>query len=876
MTRLRSWFRNVLRRSSVDVSLDEELRACLDILIAQKVERGAAPAEARREALLEIGGAEIVKERVRDLRIGGSLGPFLYDTRSAFRLMRRNPLLAGTSTLLIALTVGLACTVFAVLDAVVLRRLPVPNPERLVLVKAVEPNSPTGLTHLTRALFDDLQRRPHGASHLFGWSGLLLPLTIDDVLRPGRIFGVTGDYFVALDARPAVGRLFDADEQDMIAVISHELWRTEYGSDPAVVGRTLHLGTTPVTIVGVTEPRFVGTQPDSPWDAIMPHVAFHQARGFPEQAMTGRVETAARLPHGTTADAFATSLNALWPSILEATAPSSLSIDDWREQRGSRVDVQSLATGMSYLKSLEPNLARAIGMTFSLTLLVWCATCVTIALLAVARGVKQQSRIAIMFAVGGSRFRVLRPYAIESLVIAVAGCALGLALAVWLVKLGVWFTPGGWRIAIDQTAAAVGVIMAGLAAAVGAMFGAALALRIPVQAALRQDMRVSRPHLQLRTWLLSVQFAVSVVLLSYALLYVDVLSELTRVPLGFDERNLQIHHLSGTLPSQPLDRDYFQRLQDRVRQIPGVDLMGMTAGAPPAGYLADASRPVSTDGPHEDRADTRCAFPGFFDILHAPLHAGRDLAWDDGPAAVVTARLASRLFPDGQPLGRTIRTSDDRSWQIVGVVGDMAYNGQRLGARSALFVPCLEQYKPWPSSFSVAIMIRSSRSTDDVKRDVQSVIQSLGAHYLYASEYQTDVLARSLKQEQLLATVSGTSGSLVVILTGIGLYGFCAYVFAFRRRELAIRSALGATPGQIGTSIVFETFQVLMLGTILGVAGTFGLQQVLAGVVVGLPEPTVWGLGLAVLGMATVVAIAVAVPARSATRLNVANVLRMG
>jgi hypothetical protein len=373
--------------------------------------------------------------------------------------------------------------------------------------------------------------------------------------------------------------------------------------------------------------------------------------------------------------------------------------------------------------------------------------------------------------------------------------------------------------------------------------------------------------------LLTAQLAVSIVLVHYGVVYVTHLAGLLRVPVGFTVDGLQVFTMSGTLPRRNLTRDYFQQLLDDVRQIPGVGAAGLTGSNAPFSTLADFSRPVSS-GPRELRAATRCVFPGYFEALGLPLLAGRDVHWDDTTAAVVTANVAAELYPGSSALGRTIRTSDQRAWQVVGIVSDVAYTSPRVRADPIVFPPCLEWRKPYPN-IVVTMLTRSARSLDDLVPDVRLAVARLGAHYLFMSASQSEFVEESLRDERLLATVSGVSGGMILLLTSVGLYGFCAYMLTLRQRELAIRAALGATPRHLGASLLAETSKVLVLGLAIGAVSTFTVRSLLASLVVELAVPTLWSLTVAVACMALVAVGAVAVPTTRAARQNPASVLRL-
>jgi predicted permease len=871
LKRIRNWFGALFDLRSRDRALDAELQACVDILTAEKVRTGIPATEARRLALVELGGVQHVTQQVRDARPAARLDAWMWDLRYAFRALRRHRAFATTNVVLIAVCVALATTAFAVLDAVVLRRLPVPHPEQLVLINEIRTNTAVGTSALTMPLLEEIRRRTADTTQIFGFSGLTLGIGRDGDVRKGRVIGVSGDYFEALGAKPALGRLFGRDESQAVAVISDRFWRTAFGADPQIIGRAYQIGTMAVPIVGVTTPDFVGTQPDSAWETIMPLVWFQRARSAPDAAIyTARQEAGARLKPGVTPTQFESHLNAIWADAITAAAPPTGSLDQWRRERGTRVTARSLATGLSYLKIVEPSLARAITMTFVVTVVVCLAACLTIALLAVARGVRQQREMSVMLAIGSSRVRAVRPYLIEIATIAGVGCACGIALAASWVTIAATYAPGDWRISVDTKAASVAVVIAGTAAIAAAVFGVALLVRAPLQPSARPDARVVRPHVRLRTLLLTTQFAVAVALLQYGILYVDNVTRLLRVEPGFAVDGLQIFELSGRLPPKTLNEDYFRRLQASIRELPGVTDAALGLGVP-FNYLPDASQAVSTQD-REARAVVSCVHPGYLGVLRLPLTTGRDVSWT-GTEAVITSNLAARLFPTGSAVGGTVRALD-KTWQVVGISGDLTYRSPASGMTPMIFVPCLERYQPMRAT-TIDVMVRSSRTVADLEPDVRRVAGQLDAHYLFAAMNQTDVLANALKSERMLAIVSGAASTLIVVLTAAGLFGLCAYVFSLRRRELAIRAALGAGPRQIRALVLSETARVLVVGAFVGTAVTASAQYVATLANLELARPSLTYLGLAVAAMAAITIAAVALPTFRAVRQDLADALRL-
>jgi ABC-type antimicrobial peptide transport system permease subunit len=357
--------------------------------------------------------------------------------------------------------------------------------------------------------------------------------------------------------------------------------------------------------------------------------------------------------------------------------------------------------------------------------------------------------------------------------------------------------------------------------------------------------------------------------LHYALFYVSDVSRLLRNDKGFRADGLEVFQLAGRLPYRSLNEGDFQNLENVIRQIPGVDVVGL--GSVPFAYLPDASQPITAEGT-DARATTRCIHPGYLAALGLPLLTGRDVT-RTGAEAVITAALAARLFPDGQPLGRVV-TATRKDWQIVGVVPDVAFGSPRAGKTPMVFVPCLAATQPMPSGYVQNILIRSSRQHADLQADIERAVSSLQTHYLFDSTDVPAMLSGALRSERMLAIVSGASGALIVLLTAVGLYGFCEYLSTLRSRELAIRAALGATPRQIHTSLLTETVVVLGCGSVLGIAATYTVRHVAAYLSLDLAATVPWNIVLAVIIIAMVTFLAVALPIWRAGRRDLAKALR--
>lgn len=880
LRRLISGLRRLFRARHFSRDVDAELRAYLDAAIEHKVSTGMTRADAERAARIQMGSFQHTKEQALGVGWESAVLALVDDVWHACRRLMRGQSTTVTTAGVIGLSVALACASAAILDAVALRQLPVPHPEQLVLISGIDHTGRR--VALTRSLYEHIVADDEQISSPFIFRSSLVEGTIGDTTRSVALFGVKGDYFATLGAVPVVGRLLGPDEREPNVVISASLWRGAFAQDPAIVGTRLRFGTVVLSIVGVTSDAFRSTDSALKWDAIVPLEQLGAITGGARP--DGPVEVGARLRFGVTAGEYEAHLNTRWSSMLEATIPPGSTISMWRQRRGDRARVDSLATGLSYELKLRPSIQRAAFLTFGLSVLILATACVTLALLGVTRGATQQGQTALMLAIGGSRGRILRTYVLEGCLMALMGCAAGLLLTTWLIRVGASFLPqsANYDFALYLTPLSGGIAL-GMAVAATFLSGvlpAMVAFRGGVRGALGFGDRVIRPHVHLRTCLLMLQLALSVLLVHYALMFVADLRSLTQVDVGIDVDNLHVYALTGKLPRRPLDEGYFVALLKNVQTIPGVEEAGLSGGTTPLATVANFTQLVRTDAHEEVPAITACALPGFFQLLHVPFVSGVDFAWGTQGTAVITASLARILFPHANAVGETIQVPivaepKPRVLRVVGVVRDMAFNGPRLGPRAGVFMPCLTQTNPWPSTFVVNILVRSTRTLEELRPAIDAEVSRLGAQYVYSVRDTAGDLDASLLQERMLAQVGSTLGFLAMLVTGVALFAFCSYLQTFRSREFAVRAALGAGPMRITVSLLREVVVILCLGSALGVASTLGAQRLLASAIAGVPSLQVRDLAVGVAMVAAVVVAATVLPTWRTLRLDLARALRV-
>lgn len=860
--------RSIFQRRQVDSELDEELQYHLDMKIEENEAKGMNRDEARRSSLLALGGLDQRKEECRDARGLYWLDQLRQDLLYASRMLSRNPFSALITIILIAATIGMLCAAYAVMDAVLLRTLPVPHPEQLVVINPMT-------SGVDSSIYEVLALQRQNISNIFGMKTLVAYGNAGNNDRQLSICVIKGDYFGTAGAIPEIGSFLKADEQDTVAVISDHLWHREFAGSRDILGKRIKLGSQEFTIIGVARPDLIlMEEPYSEWEVIVPCDTFARSQGNEHWSP---LQVIARMKNGKRASEYEAQLNTLWPALLRATVPPRMTLDQWREISGARAQVIPIPRGINYILILNQSIPTAIHITFGLSLLIFFSGCLALVLLAIARGIKNRQQAAILSAIGGGRWRVHRPLFLETLVLSVLGCGLGLVIAFWWSSLGASFLPSdmgiNWRVRIDRQVITLASFMTFLIVAVISLV-TALSSRDSSGRIMHTSDAVSQPSVRMRTSLLAIQLAVSVLLVHYALFFAAAFSTLIHIPVGFDPENLHVYTLLTKPPGRKIPDNYFPRLIDQIKQMPGVESTAVTTGRAPADWPVEYKQPIRTEEGREAQATVVPVSPGYFRTLNLPLLLGKDFSWKDRNTAIANETLLKKLYPDQDLEKHTIYYGKSGvPLRIIGVSDKMTYFGPRFGNSSMLFVPCADDLET--SHSGVSIMIRSKRSLEEVRQELQTLLNPLGAYYVFRSVDQQTYLSDSMRQERMLATIAGIFGILIVLLAGVELCAFCNYLLTMRTKELAIRASLGAGPVRIAAALLHETAKALAIGSIIGIALTFAGQRVLSGVMEKVNPPSASQIIEALLIIAAVTFGALLLPIIRALRMSIVDALRV-
>jgi predicted permease len=869
MRLLREWLarlRAAVAPDRPDDDLAEELRLHLEMAAEEARRQGRDPDEAVRAARLEAGGIARSMEALRDQRGLPWLEDLARDLRYGLRVLRRSPVFAVVAIFTLALGIGANAAIFRLIDALSLRSLPVSSPEELVEIRAdgIEGfgiNVPNG--RVTYPLWEQIRAHQRALSGVFAWGNAGLVVGRGPSAHRAEGLWVSGDFFRALGLRPARGRLLAPDDDSAacgasVAVVSHDYWQAALGGAESVVGSTLVIVNQPFTVVGVAPRGFTGLEVGRGFDVALPLCIAVQssAEGLRRDLWWLRVMGR---PAGdwsvATADAH---LRSLSPGILDATLPEGYSAELLTRYRSFRFGVFPVSRGVSRLRETH---STSLSLLLGLTGLVLLITCANLATLMLARAAAREREIAMRVAMGAPRRRLVSQMVVESLLVAAAGAAAAVPIAVFSARALVGFlgtpeNPVSLPVSADWRLVA---FVAAATAATAVLFGLIPALRISLVdplAATRQTSRgltVDRHRARLRRALVAGQVALSLVLVIAAALFVRSFRNLSTVDLGFDPDRLVVtsfFDLGGFAP--PERRAAFgQEMTAAVRATPGVAAAAASTHVPLEGNRWSHFFRLP-DRADDDTRAARFAYvgPGYFETLGVPVLAGRDFDDHDHATSrrvlLVNDAFVRRHLGTADAVGRRVRTVAEAgypgvTYEIVGVVGNTKYETLRDeecmcdAGQDAMppiaYVPTAQNPSPQPF---VHVIARAAGSVEALRagltRRFEAIDPGVGVQVVELAPRMRALLAT----DRAIAWLAGAFGALAVVLVVVGLYGVIAYLAVSRRTEVGIRLALGSTRARIVGLVLRDSAWLLGAGAVIGLplaaAAMRGAEALLFGI----------------------------------------------
>jgi predicted permease len=871
-TRLSSLCCNLLNKDRREQELNEELDAYLQMLTESNMKDGLNPAEARRAALIEIGGIEQVKEQVREVRIGHLLETLWQDIFYGARVLLKKPGFTLIAVLTLALGIGANTAIFSVLNSVLLRPLPYKDADRLVWIWDSNPSMGFPRFASSGPNFKDWKQQPTSFEHMAAFTGWSFNLTSES--EPERLQGAmaSSDLFSMLGIKPVMGRTFLPEEEQagnhLVALISHSLWQRRFAADPGIMNRSLTLNGESYTVIGIIPADFRAFYPADIWTPLSLDVL-----------QSGRsshfLSVVAQLKPGATIEQAQVEMNSI-TNHLQQRYPDS--------NTGWKTELQPLHERV--VGNIKPALWTLLGAV-GLVLLIACAN---VANLLMARAASRQKEVAVRTALGAGRLRLVRQFLTETLLLSLTGGGLGLLLGVWGVSLLVAFSSGdiprAEEIRLDGRVLAFTLLVA---IVTGIIFGLAPALqgaKVNLNESLKEGSRAVSSSLtgnRTRSLMVVLEIAFAMVLLVGAGLMIKSLLHLMHVNLGFDPGNVLTMHIS--LPQSKYAEGSRQavfgnELLSRIGHLPGVQAVGSISPLPLTGgdsvnefFIEGRDLPAPNQGFNTNFH--RCS-PDYFLTMKIPLSKGRffderDVAQTQ-QVVIINDTFAHRFWPEEDPIGKRISFSGMQGqWHtIVGVVGDVRHG--TLDAEAGL-----EVYRPYSQSPIpyMALVVRSDLEASSLAGAIRSELLGLDSTLpVYSIRPMEQLISRSLAPRRFQMILLGSFAGLALILAAVGIYGVISYSVTERRHEMGIRLALGARTVDILRLVISQGMKLALAGVVIGLLASFLLTRLIQTLLFSVSPTDPLTFTLITTLLIFVSLLACWIPARRATKVDPMIALR--
>ncbi|HEY2905869.1 MAG TPA: ABC transporter permease [Vicinamibacterales bacterium] len=870
----------LLHRNRAEQDLNDELQAFVDLAAADNVRDGASSADARRRAVLDLGGIEQTKERIRSSRHGAPLDDVGRDVRYALRMYRKYPGFTLVVVLTLALGIGANTAIFTLIDAVMLRWLPVHNPQELVQLKLTPADAKAPEETLSYPIVRAIADQRDIFASVAGFSSRRFDVGATGSVS--RVSGamVTGGYYETLGLTPVIGRLLTREDDERgappVAVISYGYWQREFARSPGVVGQRLRISGVPVTIVGVSPRGFVGADVGSTADLTLPVAALAEIDQDASLLGVGNfwLRALARPQRGVSMAEAQERLAVVWPQIAAPLTSPRWPASMRAAMAAGVFQLSPGGTGWTYLRKIYTKPLLVLMAMVGVVLLIACAN---IASLLLARTSARQREIAVRVAIGAGRARIVRQFLIESTLLSLLGAALGIGLAFasgrFLVAL---IATGPGEIALDLTPNWHVLGFTGIVAvATGVLFGSAPALQATATGpslALKEDPRMSGARSRLLPSLVSAQVALSLVLLVGAGLFLRTLQNLQSFDVGFRPDGVLLVDLDTRRSAGA------PQIADDLARLPGVVSTSVSTHTPLSGWtwgepVVPAGQPV----PDRDTAVLVGAAPRFFATMRILLLAGRECSDHDSQdapgVAIVNERFAQRYFGGRNPVGQHLSAKFRDRIKDLEVVG-FARNTSASSVRKAPPLMVYVCYAQLPREFPSTLEIRAAGAHGEVASALRHALQQRLPDATIEVRPLAAQVSATMVQERMMATLAAAFGLLALMLACIGVYGLAAYSVARRIKEIGIRLALGARRPQVLAHVLGGAARLVLIGVAVGIPAAWATSRWVASMLFEMKptDPAVVAGAVALL-LATA-QFAAYLPARRAARVDPLVALR--
>jgi macrolide transport system ATP-binding/permease protein len=885
MAALRYLFRRIralFRTEQVHAEIEAELDFHIDMRTEENVALGMAPDQARREAERQFGRLSSIKEQGYDVRGARWLGTLWQDLRYGFRMLVQRPAFTAVAVATLGLGIGANTAIFSVINTLLLRPLPVQNPEQLVsLNDTQEGRSSTAFSYPN---YKDFRDRSDAVCGLIAYQLSPLSLSHDGVNE--RLWGylVSGNYFEVLGVRAALGRVISAQDDQKagahpVAVVSYKCWRERFGGDQSIIGKDVIVNGRGYSVIGVAQQNFDGTeiiaQPEM-WFPMAMQAQIDAGNAWLDDRESEYIFVQARLKAGISPAQATAALNSI-ALQLETEYPNV--------NKGKRV---ALAPPGVMLGFMRGPVMSFTGMLMVVVGLVLVLACTNLANLLLARSSQRRREIAVRLALGASRWRVVRQLLTENMLLALAGGALGVVLAIRLVTLVAALRPPvdvpvSLNLFIDSR---VLIFSFAVSVITGLLFGllpALQATKTDVLSGLKDETSQGGYRASwLKNGLIVSQVALSLLLLIGGGLTLRALQQAQKIDVGFDPQNAI--DVSFDLQLQGYDavraREFEKRLLERVRGLPGVRSAGIADSVPVDLHFSRGSVFIEGQPPQRvsdaPRAMASRVSPGYFEAMNTRLISGRDFTQQDDDkaprVAIVNETFAQRFWPDDDPIGKRFSSGGAASpkMQVIGVVQDGKYAGLSEDPKPFFCRPRLQSFAALSS-----LVVRTGFDPQSSIAAVRSELQLLDPQLpISTAKTLVEHMSVAFLPARLAAAALGGFGLLALALAAIGIYGVMSCAVSRRAHEIGVRTALGAQRSDVLRLVIGQGMTLTLLGVVIGLSAAFASTRLIKSLLFGVSATdTLTYLGVAVL-LASVALLACYIPARRATKVDPMVALR--